>query len=58
MSRECTDQILEMVEEGLLDAKDVLLAALKYMGEDGVRAMCHANKIDWELTEADEGEWE
>ena len=45
-----------MVEEGLLDAKQVLLAALKYMSEDDVRAMCHANKIEWELTEEDEGE--
>lgn len=56
MTRECTNQLLEMVDEGLLDARSVLLAALIYMSEDDVRDMCQANKIDWELSEADEDE--
>lgn len=56
MSRECTNQILEMVNEGLLDAKQVLMYALVYMSEEEVRQMCKAKGIDWELS-GDEGEW-
>ena len=59
MSRECTNQILEMVEEGLLDAKEVLRAVFSYITEDEVRDMCSINGIEWEAQdEDDEGEQE
>ena len=54
MSRECTNQLLEMVDEGLLDARSVLLAALVYMSEDEVRDMAHANEIEWTAESEDE----
>lgn len=54
MSRECTNQILEMVDEGLLDARSVLLAALVYMSEDEVRDMARANDIEWNAEPAPE----
>lgn len=48
MSRECTNQLLEMIDEGLLDARDIVLCCLKYMSEDDVRDMAHANEIEWQ----------
>lgn len=42
---ETTNRILEMVDEGLLDAKAVLLMALKWMSEDEVKAMAKANEL-------------
>jgi hypothetical protein len=56
MSREATNKVLEMVDEGMLDARDVLLAALKYMSEDDVRGMCHMNEIEWSEDDEAEGE--
>ena len=43
MTRECTNQLLEMIDEGLLDARDVVLCCLKYMSEDDVADMAHIN---------------
>jgi hypothetical protein len=43
--RKTTCQILEMVDEGLLDAKTVLQAALMYMSEYDVADMAHANEL-------------
>jgi hypothetical protein len=37
-----------MVDEGLLNPRDVLLMALKWMSEDDVKEMCEANEIDLE----------
>jgi hypothetical protein len=39
------EQVLEMVDEGLLDVNHMLLACLKYMSHDDVRGMAHANEI-------------
>lgn len=50
--REATNKILEMVDEGLLNPRDVLLMALKWMSEDDVKAMAEANEIY--LTEEEE----
>lgn len=50
--REATNKILEMVDEGLLNPRDVLLMALKWMSEDDVKAMAKANEIY--LTEEEE----
>ena len=45
MSRENTDKLLEMLEDGLLDKDAVLLACVKWMSEDDVREMMEANEI-------------
>lgn len=41
--RTTTDKILEMIDEGLLDARTVALACMKYMPEDAVEDMAKAN---------------
>lgn len=56
MTRECTNQLLEMIDEGLLDARDIVLCCLKYMSEDDVRDMAHANEIEWQSEDPDEDE--
>ena len=43
--RKATDQILEMVEEGILDKDIVIMACLKYMSEDDVADMAHCNEF-------------
>ena len=45
MTREATDKILTLVEEGLLDRDTVIMACLKYMSEDDVRDMAHINEF-------------
>lgn len=52
--RDATNKILEMIDEGLLNAKTVALACLKYMSEDDVKAMCEANEINLEDKEDEE----
>ena len=60
MTREYTNKLLEMVEEGLLNRDNVILACVKYMSEDEVRDMMHCNEfIEEEETEEEtEGEEE
>ena len=48
-----TNKILEMVDEGLLNPRDMLLMAFKWMGEDSVAQMCQANEIELENEEID-----
>ena len=43
--REATNKILELVEEGLLNKDTVILACLKYMSEQDVANMVHANEF-------------
>ena len=45
MAREATTRVLEMVEEGVLDRDTVIMACLKYMSEDDVADMAHANEF-------------
>lgn len=52
-TRETTNKVLEMVDEGLLNPRDVLLMALKWMSEDDVKAMVKANEL-FEEDEEDE----
>ena len=47
-TRPATDKVLEMVDNGLLNPRDALLMALKWMSEDDVKAMCKANEINLE----------
>ena len=51
MSRETTNRLLEMVDEGALDARTLALACLKYMSEDVVEDMAKANEF---LTDEEE----
>lgn len=43
MVRKVSNQILEMVDEGILDKDTVILACLQYMSEDEVADMAHMN---------------
>ena len=43
--RKATNKILEMIDDGLLNPKDVVLMALKWMSEDEVQAMAKANEL-------------
>jgi len=56
MTRQATDKILEMVEEGILDRDTVIMSCLKYMSEDDVADMAHSNEffINEEENEEDE----
>jgi len=38
------DYAMELVEDNGFDAKDMLIAALKYMSQDDVREMLYANE--------------
>ena len=40
-----------MVEEGLLDRDTVIMACLKYMSEDDVADMAHANEFFYDEEE-------
>ena len=50
-SNKATDKVLEMVDEGLLNPREMLLMALKWIGEDSVAQMCKANEIELENEE-------
>jgi len=45
MAREYTNKLLEMIEEGLLDKDEVIMACVKYMSEDDVKDMMHYNDL-------------
>lgn len=52
-TRSATNKVLEMVDNGILNPRDALLMALKWMSEDEVKEMCKANEINLEDTEDD-----
>jgi hypothetical protein len=54
--RDATNKILEMVDEGLLDARAVAQMCLKYMSEDAVADMAEANEIFFEEDDYEEEE--
>lgn len=54
MTRQATDRILAMVEEGLLDRDTVIMACLKYMSEDDVADMAHTNEFFYDEEEEDD----
>jgi hypothetical protein len=45
MTRQATNKILEMVDEGILDKDTVIMSCLKYMSEDDVADMAHSNEF-------------
>ena len=54
MSREKTNQLLEMIEEGMIDRDNVIMACVKYMSEDDVADMMWINEIDPDRWEDDD----
>jgi hypothetical protein len=44
-TREFTNKLLEAVDEGLVDPRYALAAALSYMSEAEVKDMCHVNQF-------------
>ena len=55
MTRQQTNYLLELIDSGLLDARDVVTMAVKYMSEDEVADMMVINDILDE--EDDEEDW-
>jgi len=51
MTRQQTNYLLELIDSGLLDARDVVTMAVKYMSEDEVADMMRINDV---LVEDDE----
>lgn len=45
MVRKFTNQILEMIEDGILDKDTVILACLNYMSESEVQDMAECNEF-------------
>ena len=45
MTREYTNKLLEMLDEGILDKDVVITACLNYMSEYDVRGMMEANEF-------------
>lgn len=56
MTRKITNKILELVDDGLLDARTALCAALCYMSEADVADMARCNELVDEEEEAEEVE--
>jgi len=53
--RKVTYKILDMIEEGLLDARDIAEACLVYMSEANVVDMTRCNDLDLNFEEEEEG---
>jgi hypothetical protein len=53
-TRQATERVLEMVEDGLLDRDTVIMACLKYMSEDDVADMAQANEFFYEDEDYDD----
>ena len=47
MTRAYTNELLLLVDEGMLDKDDVIMACVKYMSEDDVGYMMRCN--DWSV---------
>ena len=45
MTREYTNQLLEMIDNEIIDRDYVIMACVKYMSEDDVREMMEINEI-------------
>ena len=53
MTRQITNRLLEMIDEGVLSKDTLIIAALNYMSEADVRDMAESNEF---LTEDDDDE--
>ncbi len=56
MAREKTNELLEMIENGLLDKDTVIMACVKYMSEADVADMMHINEFDYDDDDDDDDE--
>jgi hypothetical protein len=45
-TREKTNKLLELIENDMISAEDVVMMCLKWMSEDDVAEMLQANEID------------
>jgi len=52
------DRAFEMMDEGLIDARAMAEACLRYMSEDDCEDMLHCEGFDWAEEEDAEGEEE
>ena len=43
--RQATNHLLSLIEEGVLDKDQVIMACVKYMSEADVAVMCDANEF-------------
>ena len=46
MIRKYSCSLLEAMDEGLIDPKNLVEALISYMSEDDVRGFCHYNQYD------------
>ena len=53
-TRKVTNQLLQLVEDGILDTQAVMEACLKYMSEDDVADMAHCNELILEEEEEED----
>ena len=53
MARNETNKLLEMIEEGILDPKEVVIMCVKYMSEDDVADMMDSNALSDRFHPAD-----
>ena len=44
-TRKSTNRLLEMIEDGSIDPKDVVMICVKFMSEDDVDEMCRINEV-------------
>ena len=54
IARQETNKLLEMIQEGLLDPKEVVVMCVKYMSEDDVADMMDSNELSDRFQEDDE----
>ncbi len=54
MTRKYTNQLLDMIEDGLLDRDTVIMACVNFMSEDEVQDMMEANEFIEEQFEDEE----
>lgn len=55
-TRKVTNQLLELIEEGVLDPQTVVEACLNYMSESDVVDMAHSNELINEPEEDEDDE--
>lgn len=58
MTRQYTNKLLEMIEDGLLDKDTVIMACVKYLSESEVEDMMHCNDFIEEEEEEEESDEE
>jgi hypothetical protein len=55
ITRKTTKKLISLIDEGMIDQYQVVIACLNYMSEDDVAHMCHVNDF---LEDEDENEEE